>query len=348
MIHQLPVPTPVLLDGAELRRVLEPEALLGAIERSLSLLDRGAVALGPTLHLPGDGGGFHAKSAYSLGAPRRAAVKLNANFPGNPARHGLPTVQGVVALFDLERGRLLALMDSIAVTALRTAAVSALAARRLARRDSRTIALVGCGVQGHEHLVLLARDFPLAIARLHDRDRAAASGLASRAAALGLEATVEGSVSDAVRDADLIVTATPSRSPLLADRDVAPGAFVAAVGADNPEKSEIDPVLLARSRVVVDSLEAARCGGDLRAALAAGAMTAEDVHGELPALLAGRLRGRTDPAERFVFDSTGLAAADLAAASLAYDAASGDPAVRRFDFSGIQLPRPLAVGRISP
>jgi ornithine cyclodeaminase/alanine dehydrogenase-like protein (mu-crystallin family) len=326
-------PAPLLLDAAAVRRALAPGPLFAAVEAALVALDRGELTLAPTVRLPGLDGGFHLKSAAGRTAPARAAVKLNGNFPANRERHGLPTIQGVVALLDLERGRLLALLDSSALTALRTAAVSALAARRLARRDARTLALVGCGVQAAEHLALLARDFPLAAVRLLDRDAGAAERLARRAAALGLAATLARSVAEAARGAGLIVTSTPAAAPLLCDADVAPGAFVAAVGADDPSKCELEPALLARSRVVVDSLAAASTGGDLRAALAAGAMTADQVHGELPALLAGRSAGRTDPAERFVFDSTGLAAADLAAASLAFDASHADSGTPRFDFA---------------
>jgi ornithine cyclodeaminase/alanine dehydrogenase-like protein (mu-crystallin family) len=337
-VHGHAAPAAILLDATALRRALQPAALVAAVERSLLALDRGELALAPTVHLPGDGGGFHLKSAFALAAPnagvrRRAAVKLNGNFPGNQERDGLPTIQGVVALLDLERGSLLAIMDSTVVTALRTAAVSALAARRLARPDAQTIALVGCGIQALEHVELLARDFPLRRAALFDRDQAAAERLQRRAQALGLETTIAGSAAAAAGGAAIVVTTTSSTTPLLGDADVAAGAFVAAVGADNPTKCELAPELVARSRLVVDSLASARANGDLRAALAAGLISADAVHGELPALLAGRIPGRVDPSERWIFDSTGLAVTDLAAAELAYEAARADAAVPRFDFA---------------
>jgi len=326
----------LLLDATALRGALQPAALVAAVERSLLALDRGEIALAPTVHLPGDGGGFHLKSAFALasihaGTGRRAAVKLNGNFPGNPERYGLPTIQGVVALLDLERGSLLALMDSTVVTALRTAAVSALAARRLAPPDARTIALVGCGIQALEHLELLARDFPLLRAALFDREPAAAERLQRRAKALGLETTIAGSAGDAASGAEIVVTTTSSTTPLLDEADVAPGAFVAAIGADNPTKCELAPELVARCRLVVDSLASASANGDLRAALAAGTISESEVHGELPALLAGRIPGRADSSERWILDSTGLAATDLATAELAYEAAR-NTAVPHFDF----------------
>jgi ornithine cyclodeaminase/alanine dehydrogenase len=330
--------SPLLLAAAELRALLQPRPLLAAIERALLELDREALVLAPTVHLPGSGGGFHVKSAFARRSPRRAAVKLNGNFPGNPRRHGLPTIQGVLALLDLERGNVLALMDSQVVTALRTAAVSALAARRLARPEARRIALVGCGVQARDHLEFLALDFPLRETRLFDRDPGAAERLARRAVELGLRVELAASASAAARGAEIVVTTTSSASPLLGEADIDPGAFVAAVGADNPEKCELAPDLLARCRVVVDALPSAAANGDLRSALAAGVMAESDVHGELPALLAGRIVGRTDPDQRFVFDSTGLAVTDLAAAELAYEAAGSEPAVLRFDFARTSTP----------
>jgi len=337
MIHNIALSQPnratLLLDGRDVRRTLERAALLEAIEAAFVRFDRGEIALGPTLHIAGEGGGFHAKSAFARVAPRRAAMKLNGNFPDNPRRHGLPTVQGFVALVDLERGTLLALVDSIAVTALRTAAVSAMAARRLARRNSRVLSLIGCGVQAREHLVFMKSLFPLAAARLVDRERGAAEALAREAAALGLSVECAGSPREAAAGADIVVTSTPSRVALLDADDVGPGTFVAAVGADNPEKNEIAPALLARSRVVVDSLDAARAGGDLRAALEAGVMTERDVHGELPALVSGRLPGREDDRSITVFDSTGLGVADWAAANLAYEAARGAADARLLCFS---------------
>jgi len=324
---------PLLLDARALRGVLQPAALLEAVRCSLAELGRGTLAVAPTVHLAGAGGGFHLKSAYASTAPLRAVVKLNGNFPSNPERFGLPTIQGLVALLDCERGRVLALMDSIVITALRTAAVSAVAARYLARADSRVLALIGCGVQGREHLAQLASLFPLTEARLVDRDRSAAERLADLARDQGIMASVTSSVSEATRGADIVVTATPATSPILHLDDVTPGAFVVAVGADNASKSELAPVLLAASRVVVDSRDSAAANGDLRAALADGAMSMSDVHGDLPELVAGSVAGRTDPEQRFVLDSTGLAATDLAAASLAYEAAMGDPSLPRFDFT---------------
>lgn len=324
---------PLLVDGPCLRRALGSTDLLAAVERGLAALDRGEIELAPTVHLPGDGGGFHVKSARSASPPRRAVVKINGNFPENATRHGLPTIQGLVALLDCERGGVLALLDSIVLTALRTAAVTTVAARYLAGVGPHRLAIVGCGLQGAEHLDLFATALPVDQVALFDSRQSSAVALAARAEARGLRTVLASSAAEATRGATLIVTATSARHPFLGAADVGPGAFVAAVGADNPGKGELEAELLAGSVVVVDSLASAATGGDLRTALAAGSMSRDDVRAELPAIVTGRSPGRTTPNERIVFDSTGLAATDLTVASLAFDAISKDPRVPRFEFA---------------
>jgi ornithine cyclodeaminase/alanine dehydrogenase-like protein (mu-crystallin family) len=145
-----------------------------------------------------------------------------------------------------------------------------------------------------------------------------AERLGAKATAMGLDVELAESAAAAARDAAIVVTSTPSHAPVLGPPDVAAGCFVAAVGADNPDKLEIAPELLALTRVVPDVLAQAVQMGDLRHALAAGVMTVEQVHGELADVVTGRVPGRRSDEEIFVFDSTGTAASDLAAAELVY------------------------------
>jgi ornithine cyclodeaminase/alanine dehydrogenase-like protein (mu-crystallin family) len=212
-------------------------------------------------------------------------------------------------------------MDAIELTLERTAAATAGAARRLARPDAATVAICGCGAQGRPQLAALADVLPLRLAILFDHDPPAAERLAREARGLGLAARVAADLADATRGADVIVTCTTSRTPFLTPEHVAPGAFVAAVGADSPEKSEIHPALMARAKVVADLRAQCAEMGDLRHAIAAGAMRPDDVHAELAELVAGRRAGRTDPAEITLFDSTGTALQDVAAAAMIYERA---------------------------
>ena len=268
------------------------------------------------------GGGFHIKAAGLVGDRSYFAAKTNANFSDNPRRWGLPTIQGTIVLADAANGTPLAIMDSASVTALRTGAATAVAAKFLARPDARTATIVGCGVQGELQLAAIATVLPLRRFMLVDIDRARAEDLAARAAAkygVPVEATKD--LRAAVRASDICVTCTTSRRAFLGAQDVAPGTFIAAVGADNPEKQELEPSLLASGTLVVDVLQQCAEIGELHHALAAGVLTPERVHAELSDVVAGRRPGRTRPEEITIFDSSGTALQDVAAAVAVYEKA---------------------------
>ena len=191
-------------------------------------------------HVPD--GGFHTKTAGLVGEHTRSyfATKTNANFPGNPVRFGLPTIQGVITLHDATDGALLALLDSIEITTLRTAAATAVAARYLARADARVVTVLGCGIQGRSQLLALCRVRSIERVCAWDVDPAAAKRYADEmATALGCDVRAVVDYREAVRASDVVVTCTPSRRPLLTAVDVPTGCFVAAVGADSEDKQEL-------------------------------------------------------------------------------------------------------------
>ena len=163
--------------------------------------------------------------------------------------------------------------------------------------------------------------YPLERVAVYSRDRAHAQALADHASTRGLRAEVTADARRTAAESDVVVTITTAGEPLLFDADVPPGCFVAALGADGPGKQELDPLLLAHSRLVVDVLAQTAAAGELRSALAAGVMSEIDVHAELGEVVAGVKPGRTTDDERFVFDSTGTALQDVSAASLLVEAA---------------------------
>lgn len=307
--------TLLYLSGPQVARLLDLPACIDAVERAFLLHAEGQ-ALPPRvfgLHAPA--GGFHAKGAGLRLDRLYAAVKVNANFPGNPARHGLPTIQGLLVLFDGENGVPLAVMDSAEITAIRTGAATAVAARRLARPESTVATIVGCGVQGRIQLRALAAVLPLRRAYAVDLDRAKAETLArDLAPELHLDITTGVEVAPALAESDVCVTCTTSRAPVVRRSEVRPGTFLAAVGADNEEKRELDPELFGAATVVVDSLEQAAAIGELHWALAEGAVPADRTFVELAEVVAGRRPGRTTTSEITIFDSTGTALQDVAAA----------------------------------
>jgi ornithine cyclodeaminase len=237
-------------------------------------------------------------------------------MPGNPAR-GLDAHQGTVTLFDGETGVPTAILDASALTEIRTAAVTAVATRTLAREDAHVLALIGAGVQGRAHLIALPE------VRMFDEIRIYAPTAARVNALVDAQLDVGGatviaaaSAEEAVRGADVVVVATSSREPVLIHDWLKPGAHVNAVGASTPTHREIEIETVAASALFCDSRESLRNeAGEFRLALELGAIEGEDhIRAELGEVLAGTAPGRADDGEVTLFRSLGVAIEDLAAA----------------------------------
>lgn len=324
----------ILLSRGQVAELLTIDECTTAVEEAFRLYGEGRAPLPGVLGVHVENGGFHLKAGVLKLARNYFVAKVNANFPGNPAKSGLPTIQGVIVLCDADDGRVLAVMDSMEITALRTAAATAVAAKYLARPDSKRLTICGCGAQGRFQLRALAKLFDWQEVSAFDADAERAARFTQELAAeLSLPVTVAANLSEATCLSDVCVTCTTSRKPLLSLADVRPGTFVAAVGADNPEKHEIHSSLMARSKVVVDLVEQCATIGDLHHAIAAGAMKKSDVHAELGEIVAGKKPGRTSAEEIIVFGSTGMALQDVAAAAFAYEKAERQGSGVRFDFA---------------
>jgi ornithine cyclodeaminase/alanine dehydrogenase-like protein (mu-crystallin family) len=312
----------LVLTRSDVTSLLTLTDCIAAVERAFHAHVDGRT-LGPgVLGVHAHDGGFHIKAAGLLGEQSYFAAKTNANFPENPKRFGLPVIQGTVVLSDASNGGLLAVLESGSITALRTGAATGVAARHLARPDARSATIVGCGVQGRTQLEALVAVLPLERVRLVDVDGGRATALARHAEeVLKLRVEIVADVHAALRASEVCVTCTPARRAFVALEDIEPGTFLAAVGADNPEKQEVDPALLARSTLVVDVLDQCAEIGELHHALASGAMTRAQVHAELGDVVAGRRPGRTRPDEITIFDSSGTALQDVAAAVAVYERA---------------------------
>lgn len=322
-----------LLTRSDVERLLDGPACIGAVESAFRMSGEGLPVRTGVLGLAAEAGGFHVKAAMLSTEHGRFAAKVNANFPGNPAHHGLPTIQGALLLFDTVTGRLLAVMDSIAITVLRTAAATAIAARYLAAPDATTVTVAGCGAQARAQLAMLQHVRPIERAYVFDLDAAKARAFAADASrALGIPVTETSDLRRATLESQIIVTCTTSSRPFLSAQHVSPGTFIGAVGADNSGKSEIEPQLMAASVVVTDSSEQCATMGDLHHAIAAGLMTREHVRAELGDVVADPARGRRDPAEIVIFDSTGVGFQDVAAAAVVYDRAVLENAGTALDF----------------
>jgi len=286
-----------------------PARAVDAVRDAFVAYARGEWTMPPKVYVPAyPAGDFRAMPALGSG---HALLKWVTSFPGNPAK-GMPTVMGVVLVSSAEDGRLLALLDAGAVTAIRTGAAAVLAAETLGRGDAETAAVVGTGVNGEA----AARTFaargrePL----VWDLDEARAQAVADR-----VGGRVAASREDALA-ADLVVTVTPGREVLLPEGSLRPGQHVSLMGADGPGKAEIAVAELARVRVFCDDWEQASHGGECAAAVEAGVLSRADI-AEIGHVLAGDAEGRRTNDETTAFDSTGLALQDLAVALIALERA---------------------------
>jgi len=297
-----------LFGAGDVESAVSPERAVEAVRDAFIAYARGEWSMPPKVYVPAyPAGDFRAMPALGAG---HALLKWVTSYPGNPAR-GLPTVTGVVLLSDASDGRLVALLDAGAVTALRTGAAAVLAAETLGRPGS--AAVIGAGVNGRAAArTFLARGQDVLIWDVsEERAAAAADELGARVAAGREEAFA----------ADLLVTVTPGHEVLLDRGSLQPGQHVSLMGADGPGKAEIAVAELVRSRVFCDDWEQASHNGELAHAVEAGTLGPEDVT-ELGAVLAGKAPGRKSDEEVTVFDSTGLAIQDLAIALAAMERAN--------------------------
>ena len=311
----------LILSSKDLQTVMQFDDYVDAVAEAFRMLAEGRCESPVPLQVSVTDGTFHAKAASLPVGPGYVAVKVNGNFPDNRSRHGLPTIQGAVFLADANNGRPLALLDSIEITRQRTAAATAVATQYLARPDSRTATICGCGEQGRIQLMALRHKLDLTQVFAWDIDSQISRRFSAEMAELGITVTAIDDLREGTLVSDAIVTCTSSHKPFLGFEDVRPGTFVAAVGADNPQKSEIKPELMAKAAVIVDVLQQSIVMGDMHHAINAGVMTPSDVRAELGTLIAQHRPGRLADDEITIFDSSGTGVQDVAAAARAYELA---------------------------
>lgn len=310
----------LVLKERDLRSLVRPEAALSAVRDAFARLARGEAVLPGVigLDIPGAEGEVHVKGAHLLGTPFYS-IKEAAGFYGNPKR-GLPVGSGLILVFDAQTGFLSALLfDNAFLTELRTASAGALAADLLARRRIRKLAMVGCGSQARyqlESLLLVRR--PERVVVWGRRSEAAEAYAKEMTARHGVPVATAPSAREAVEGAELVVTVTTARAPVVESGWVAPGCHVTAVGSDGPDKIELDPALLARAdKVVADRLDQCLRLGEIHHAVERGLMTREGVYAELGEIAAGTKPGRTGEDEITVADLTGVGIQDAAVSNLA-------------------------------
>jgi ornithine cyclodeaminase len=304
----------LVLSESDVKSLLTMGECIDLMEKTFAALGRGEAyqPLRMKVQPPGAPGLFGLMPAWRGGSTPYFGLKEVCVFPGNPAR-GLDTHLGAVLLHSGETGELLAVVNASAVTAIRTAAVSAVATKLLARPDSRRLAILGAGVQARHHLEAIPLIRTIDDVRVYSRS--AVEGMAG--------ATVCGTAEEAVREADIIVTATSSKEPVLKREWIRPGTHINAVGSSIPSARELDGATVAAASLFVDRRESTvNESGDYLFAVREGAISGpEHIRAEIGEILAGTARGRTSADEITLFKSLGLAIEDLASAAYLFEKA---------------------------
>jgi ornithine cyclodeaminase/alanine dehydrogenase len=314
---------PRVLTRDEVTRLLTMDDAIHAVERALVEFSTGEAVMPVrgTTAVPEHEGLLLTMPAY-LRRSDALATKLVTVYPQNP-RRGLPVILAVIVLFDAQSGAPLAMMDGVHVTAVRTAAASAVATKYLAREDARVLGIIGTGVQGASHLWAMRTVRPIERVVVFNRTRAKAEQFArTMQAEHGVPVVVEDSAEAVVRAADILVLATAGPEPLIRADWLKPGCHINAIGTHTPTTRELDSETVARARVVVDSRDANRAEcGDLLIPVQEGYITLAHFEDEIGEIAAGRKPGRRSPDELTIFKSVGIAVEDAATAALVYQRA---------------------------
>lgn len=314
----------MLLSKSDITQLLTFDECLEAVENAFRLYAEGQTLKPELMHVdaPPDGE-FHVKAGgLNLTSGSYFALKANGGFFRNRELYDLPNIQGSIILTNAANGYPLAIMDSTEITRQRTGAATAIAAKYLARQNSTVAVVCGSGNQARIQLKSLARVLPLEKALVFGRNKENAQKFAEEMSEeLGFDVLPSFNLGDCLENADVCVTCTPAKNYFLKKEDVPPGMFIAAVGADSPDKQELEPALLRSAKVVADVLEQSIHVGEVNHAIKNGLMKKADVYGELGEIIAGKKRGRASSEEIIIFDSTGTAFQDAAAAAIVYEKA---------------------------
>jgi alanine dehydrogenase len=312
-----------ILSREDVRQALPMREAIEAMKGAFAQLSTGQadVPLRVALDVPRHNGVTLFMPAY-LSADDQMAVKIVSVFNDNPAQ-GLPLIHALVVVVDATTGRPAAVMDGTALTALRTGAASGAATDLLARQDAHTAVVFGAGAQGRTQLEAVCAVRPIREAWVYDvAPQQAAAYADEMSQRLSLPVSIAETPAQAVRQADVICTATTASSPVFDDADVRPGTHINAVGAYTPQMQEVPPETVLRARVVIDHREASLAeAGDLLIPLQQGLITEAHIYAELGEIVAGHKPGRASPDEITLFKSVGVAVQDVAAAGAVLEAA---------------------------
>lgn len=314
----------LLLTESQVKQLLTMDEVFGAVELAFAEKGLNRVQMPPKLYIfyQKYNGDLRAMPSYLEGLDVSAVKVVNVH-PDNRSKFNLPTVMATVILIDPKVGAPIAIMSGTWITDIRTGAAGGVAAKYLARKDSRIVGLIGAGAQAKTQLMaLLSLYGGLEEVRVWSRTKETREGFIAEmrqkyAEKINRMIPVE-RAEDAVRRADIITTTTPSRAPVVMNDWISPGTHINCIGADAPGKQELDPKILKQAKIVVDDWEQASHSGEINVPLSNGILKPKDIWSELGTIVAGLKQGRTSGEEITAFVSTGLAIQDAVTANIAY------------------------------
>jgi alanine dehydrogenase len=306
----------LIISRSEVEAVVDAARVLEVIEDAFKAHGRGRVLMPPRLRLELKeyGGFFSAMPAFLTGS---AGLKWVSSFPGNPGKFGKPTLMAILIYNDPQSGEPVAVMDATSITRYRSAAASAVATRYMARPDSKTLGIVGCGAQAGSHVLYMDKVMDFGEIYLYDKYRDRAEAVQKL---IPDKCRLVGSPREAAR-ADVITTLTPGNSKVLFPGDIRPGCHINAVGADAVGKQELDPAILRSGRVFVDDVDQAVNNGEVSTPIRDGVYSRDAIAGTLGQIVTGKATARLSALDVTIFDSTGLAVQDVAMARYVYERA---------------------------
>ena len=295
---------------------------VSAIENTFKLYGEGKTVMPAKVYMNFEKGDIRCMPSY-IPSLKMGGVKIVNVHPGNA---GIPAVMATITLIDPENGFPLAIMDGTHITNMRTGAAGGVAAKYLSRKDSKTAAFIGTGAQARTQLeaLLLVRPKMSKVLAYSTNADSMKKFTQETKAKYGIEAVCTSSVNEATRNADVVVTTTPVRSPIVMDKDIRKGTHINAIGADAPGKEELDPAILKRAVVVIDNWEQASHSGEINVPITKGILTRKDIRCDIGELVAGKKKGRTSDSDITVFDSTGMAIQDLSIATMVFRKLTSD------------------------
>lgn len=311
-------PATLVLTNKDIQKLLSMKDALRVVEEAFKAHGDGKTQMPPKIYikLHQYKGDLRAMPAF-IETSRACGMKWVSVYPDNRQK-GLPTTIATIILNDARTGFPLAIMDGTYITKMRTGAAGGIAAKYLARKDSTIAALVGCGAQAESQLAALNEYFALELVKVYGQKPLDAKDFIKRMKGLKLKMAVSGTVRDCVQDADILVTTTPSRKPIVRLKWLKRGVHINAIGADARGKQELEAAILKKAKVAIDDWSQAPSSGEINVPWSKGLLTKKDIQATLGEIISHRKPARINKNELTVFDSTGLAIQDVSCAQFAY------------------------------